>query len=61
MTYADGQSREMAKWAHHRLDADRRREEEEQRQALADLNVSVTCPLGRSELGRSSTVDEQKG
>jgi hypothetical protein len=36
MAYLDDHDREMAKWAHQRLDAARRRAEEEQRHALAD-------------------------
>ena len=37
MAYLDGSQREMAKWAHQRLDAARRRGEDEQRHALGDL------------------------
>lgn len=37
ITFHDGHEREMAKWAHHRLDSARRRAEGEQRHALADL------------------------
>lgn len=36
MTHQDGHDREMAKWAHQRLDAARRRGEEEQRRNLSD-------------------------
>jgi hypothetical protein len=35
MTYADGHEREVAKWAHHRLNTARRRAEDTQRQALS--------------------------
>jgi hypothetical protein len=36
MTYADGHEREVAKWAHHRLNTARRRAEDTQRQALSN-------------------------
>lgn len=35
--YPDDNNREMAKWAHHRLNAERRRAEEEQRRAVVDV------------------------
>jgi hypothetical protein len=37
MTHQDGHDREMAKWAHHRLDTTRQRAEADLRQALDDL------------------------
>ena len=36
MTYADGDDREMAKWAHHRFNTARRRAEDAQRHALSE-------------------------
>jgi hypothetical protein len=41
MAYGDGQAKEMAKWAHSRLVNARRRAEEAQRQALADLDETL--------------------
>lgn len=35
MTYPDHHAREMAKWAHHRLNTERKLSEETERQALA--------------------------
>ena len=45
MTYPDDHFREMAKWAHHRLETARRRAEEEQRHALADLTNHPAAQL----------------
>ena len=46
MTYLDDSEREMAKWAHRRLEAAHRRAEEEQRRALAD---STNHPAAQSD------------
>jgi hypothetical protein len=40
MAYPDHHYREMAKWAHHCLDAARRRGEAEQRRAASGLDES---------------------
>jgi hypothetical protein len=40
MTYPDHHAREMAKRAHHRLDAERRRAEDAERQVLMNLDES---------------------
>jgi hypothetical protein len=45
MSYPDHHDREMAKWAHQRLDAARGRGEDEQRHTLADsTNHPVAHP-----------------
>jgi hypothetical protein len=49
MTHQDGYDREMAKWAHQRLDAARRRAEEEQRHALADSTNHPAAQPDNSE------------
>jgi hypothetical protein len=41
MTYPDDRYREVAKWAHHRLDAERRRAEADHRRVLADLDETA--------------------
>jgi hypothetical protein len=38
MTTRDGHDREMAKWSHHRTALARQRAEDEQREALTDLD-----------------------
>jgi hypothetical protein len=47
MAYLDHHYREMAKWAHQRLDNARRQAEEEQRQALADSTNHRAAVRGR--------------
>ena len=41
MAYLDHHYREMAKWAHQRLENGRRQAEEEQRRAIADLGSGL--------------------
>lgn len=60
MAYPDHHAREMAKWAHHRLDTERRLAEDAQRQALACSPVQRTdnesCSSSNSAITAGSST-----